>query len=42
MRVFPPGTGIIHQVNLEHLASVVTVAKDADGESGVSRFRHRR
>lgn len=24
VRVFPPGTGIIHQVNLEHIASVVT------------------
>ncbi|MEP7328095.1 MAG: aconitate hydratase AcnA [Betaproteobacteria bacterium] len=24
VRVFPPGTGIIHQVNLEHLATVVT------------------
>jgi aconitate hydratase len=31
LRVFPPGTGIIHQVNLEHLASVVTVADDGDG-----------
>ncbi|MCD6397551.1 MAG: aconitate hydratase AcnA [Spirochaetaceae bacterium] len=27
-RVVPPGTGIIHQVNLEYLASVVTVKKD--------------
>ncbi len=25
LRVFPPGTGIIHQVNLEHVATVVTV-----------------
>ncbi len=24
-RIFPPGTGIIHQVNLEHLATVVQV-----------------
>jgi aconitate hydratase len=38
MRVFPPGTGIIHQVNLEHLASVVTVAKDADGEMAFPDF----
>ena len=30
VRVFPPGTGIIHQVNLEHVASVVTEA-DVDG-----------
>ncbi len=29
-RVVPPGTGIIHQVNLEYLASVVTAQKDAD------------
>ena len=28
-RVVPPGTGIIHQVNLEYLASVVTVKKDS-------------
>lgn len=27
LRVFPPGTGIIHQVNLEKLATVVTVAE---------------
>ncbi|MBY3321527.1 aconitate hydratase AcnA [Rhizobium laguerreae] len=24
VRVFPPGTGIIHQINLEHIASVIT------------------
>jgi aconitate hydratase len=30
-RVVPPGTGIVHQVNLEYLASVVTAA-DQDGE----------
>jgi aconitate hydratase len=30
LRVFPPGTGIIHQVNLEHLASVVTLRDEAD------------
>ncbi len=30
LRVVPPGTGIVHQVNLEHLASVVRVA-DVDG-----------
>jgi len=30
LRVVPPGTGIVHQVNLEFLASVVTVA-DVDG-----------
>lgn len=27
LRVFPPGTGIIHQVNVEKLATVVTVAE---------------
>jgi aconitate hydratase len=30
LRVVPPGTGIVHQVNLEYLASVVTVA-EVDG-----------
>lgn len=29
-RVVPPGTGIVHQVNIEYLASVVTV-RDEDG-----------
>jgi len=31
LRVAPPGAGICHQVNLEHLARVVTVADRADG-----------
>ena len=31
VRVFPPGTGIIHQVNLEHIASVVEQRETADG-----------
>ena len=30
-RVVPPGTGIVHQVNLEYLADVVTARPDADG-----------
>ncbi len=30
-RVVPPGTGIVHQVNLEYLSSVVASRKDADG-----------
>ncbi|MEN6449250.1 MAG: aconitate hydratase AcnA [Thermoguttaceae bacterium] len=30
-RVVPPGTGIIHQVNLEYLAKVVCVREDAEG-----------
>ncbi|HUQ78034.1 MAG TPA: aconitate hydratase [Patescibacteria group bacterium] len=31
LRVVPPGTGIVHQVNLEFLATVVTDAPDAAG-----------
>ena len=31
LRVVPPGTGIIHQVNLEYLATVVTDRADAEG-----------
>ncbi|MDF2923628.1 MAG: aconitate hydratase [Paenibacillaceae bacterium] len=31
-RAVPPGTGIVHQVNLEYLASV-TATKDVDGEA---------
>ncbi|MDR2988044.1 MAG: aconitate hydratase, partial [Nocardiopsaceae bacterium] len=31
-RVVPPGTGIVHQVNIEHLARVVMTAQDAGGE----------
>jgi aconitate hydratase len=30
-RVVPPGTGIVHQVNIEHLARVVMTAQTADG-----------
>ena len=32
MRVVPPGTGIVHQVNLEYLASVV-FTRDTNGET---------
>ena len=32
MRVVPPGTGIVHQVNLEYLASVV-FTRDTDGKT---------
>jgi aconitate hydratase len=33
-RVVPPGTGIVHQVNLEHLADVVSLREDeATGET---------
>jgi aconitate hydratase len=31
-RVVPPGTGIVHQVNLEHLARVVMTRGDAGGD----------
>ena len=31
LRVVPPGTGIVHQVNLEYLATVVAQRADADG-----------
>ncbi len=31
LRVVPPGTGIVHQVNLEYLAPVVATRADADG-----------
>jgi aconitate hydratase len=31
MRVVPPGTGIVHQVNLEYLATVVAQRSDAEG-----------
>lgn len=31
LRVFPPGTGIIHQLNLEHIATVITLGDTADG-----------
>jgi aconitate hydratase len=30
-RVVPPGTGIVHQVNLEYLSSVVAARRDANG-----------
>jgi aconitate hydratase A / 2-methylisocitrate dehydratase len=31
-RVVPPGTGIVHQVNLEYLADVVTARPERDGD----------
>jgi aconitate hydratase len=31
LRVVPPGTGIVHQVNLEYLATVVATRADEDG-----------
>ena len=38
LRVVPPGTGIVHQVNLEYLATVVTDAPDPGG--GTSRIAY--
>jgi aconitate hydratase A / 2-methylisocitrate dehydratase len=32
-RVVPPGTGIVHQVNIEHLARVVMTGQDGEGGS---------
>ncbi len=32
LRVVPPGTGIVHQVNLEYLAAVVQARADASGQ----------
>ncbi len=31
LKVVPPGTGICHQVNLEHIAQTVWTSEDADG-----------
>ena len=38
VRVYPPGTGIIHQVNLEHIASVVTRIETPFGEVACPDF----
>ena len=42
-RVVPPGTGIVHQVNLEYLAKVVFLGKDHAGPGRLPRYagRHR-
>jgi aconitate hydratase len=37
-RVVPPGTGIVHQVNIEHLARVVFGREDSSGSSGRTAF----
>src|SRR5580693_3610178 len=34
LRVVPPGTGIVHQVNIEHLARVVMTNDGSGGEGG--------
>ena len=36
LRVVPPGTGIVHQVNLEYLASVVARRRDPDGTGEIA------
>ncbi|MEO5940624.1 MAG: aconitase family protein, partial [Candidatus Limnocylindrales bacterium] len=36
LRVVPPGTGIVHQVNLEFLASVVSDAPDGSGSGRIA------
>jgi aconitate hydratase len=36
LRVVPPGTGIVHQVNLEFLATVVTDAPSGDGSTRIA------
>jgi aconitate hydratase len=33
-KVVPPGTGIVHQVNIEHLARVVMIREGRTGEAG--------
>ena len=33
--VVPPGTGICHQVNLEHIAEVVSVLSDSSGDNDI-------
>jgi aconitate hydratase len=36
LRVVPPGTGIVHQVNLEFLATVVARRRDPDGRGEIA------
>ncbi len=36
LRVVPPGTGIVHQVNLEYLASVVARRRDSGGSGEIA------
>jgi aconitate hydratase len=38
LRIFPPGSGIIHQINLEHLATVVTTAQTPLGRMAFPDF----
>jgi aconitate hydratase len=37
-KVVPPGTGIVHQVNLEHLARVVMTRTAGDGSGGLLAY----
>ncbi|HET8834536.1 MAG TPA: aconitase family protein, partial [Gemmatimonadales bacterium] len=36
LRVVPPGTGIVHQVNIEHLARVVMTSENREGGIGAA------
>jgi aconitate hydratase len=36
LRVVPPGTGIVHQVNIEHLARVVMTSENREGGVGAA------
>src|SRR5687768_10356204 len=38
LRVVPPGTGIVHQVNLEYLAQVIVAREDTDGDGDAVAF----
>ncbi len=38
VRVFPPGVGIIHQINLEYIATVVTTRETAQGRLAMPDF----
>jgi aconitate hydratase len=37
-RVVPPGTGIVHQVNIEHLARVIMTAQTPDGDRAPAAY----
>src|SRR3546814_17473404 len=41
-KAVPPGTGICHQVNLEHIAQAVWSSQDADGHPVAYRSEERR
>jgi aconitate hydratase len=37
-KVVPPGTGIVHQVNIEHLARVIMTSDEAGGGGGLAAY----